>query len=113
MKDDTKEIDIIYSKTIKAGKRIYYLDVKKDRKDEMFLTITESKKVVNGTEESPIVQFEKHKIFLYQKDFDKLLDGLHEVIEYIKQRQPYAEENGYAATEEKSYFDSFLDDLEK
>ena len=29
--------EIVFSKAIKAGKRIYYLDVKKNRKDEMFL----------------------------------------------------------------------------
>ena len=29
--------EIVFSKSIKAGKRIYYLDVKKNRKDEMFL----------------------------------------------------------------------------
>ena len=33
--------EIVFSKTIKAGKRIYYVDVKKNRKDEMFLAITE------------------------------------------------------------------------
>ena len=38
--------EIVFSKAIKAGKRIYYLDVKKNRKDEMFLAITESKKIV-------------------------------------------------------------------
>ena len=27
--------EIVFSKAIKAGKRIYYLDVKKNRKDEM------------------------------------------------------------------------------
>ena len=32
--------EIVFSKAIKAGKRIYYLDVKKNRKDEMFLAIT-------------------------------------------------------------------------
>ena len=31
--------EIVFSKAIKAGKRIYYLDVKKNRKDEMFLAI--------------------------------------------------------------------------
>ena len=36
--------EIIFSKAIKAGKRIYYLDVKKSRKNEMYLAITESKK---------------------------------------------------------------------
>ena len=31
--------EIVFSKAIKAGKRIYYLDVKKNRKDEMLYLI--------------------------------------------------------------------------
>ena len=41
------EKEIVFSQTIKAGKRIYYIDVKKNRKDEMYLSITESKKNVS------------------------------------------------------------------
>ena len=74
--------EILYSKTIKAGKRIYYLDVKKNLKDDLFLAVTESKKVQpkNGMQ----VSFEKHKIFLYKEDFDKFMDGMNDVISYIK-----------------------------
>ena len=54
--------EIVFSKAIKAGKRIYYLDVKKNRKDEMFLAITESKKIVSGEGDDSQVSFEKHKI---------------------------------------------------
>ena len=43
---DMNDKEIVFSQSIKAGKRIYYLDVKKNRKDEMFLAITESKKIV-------------------------------------------------------------------
>ena len=43
---DMNDKEIVFSKSIKTGKRIYYLDVKKNRKDEMFLAITESKKVI-------------------------------------------------------------------
>lgn len=88
---DTNDKDIVYSQAVKAGKRIYYLDVKKNRKDEMFIAITESKKIVSGEGENPQVSFEKHKIFLYQEDFDKFLHGLHESIDYIRQRQGSAE----------------------
>ena len=45
---DMNDKEIVFSQSIKAGKRIYYLDVKKNRKDEMFLAITESKKIVMG-----------------------------------------------------------------
>ena len=36
MSADMNDKEIVFSKSIKAGKRIYYLDVKKNRKDEMF-----------------------------------------------------------------------------
>ena len=88
MEDSVKKIqveggdkEILYSKTIKAGKRIYYLDVKKNLKDDLFLAVTESKKVQpkNGTQ----VSFEKHKIFLYREDFQKFMAGLTEAIDFI------------------------------
>ena len=75
--------DIVFSKSIKAGKRIYYLDVKKNRKDEMYLAITESKKIVSGEGENVQVNFEKHKIFLYQEDFSKFMAGLEEVVRFV------------------------------
>ncbi len=80
--------EIVFSKSIKAGKRIYYLDVKKNRKDEMFLAITESKKVVSGDGDDSQVSFEKHKIFLYQEDFEKFMSGLLEAISFIKAERP-------------------------
>lgn len=76
--------EIVYSKAIKAGKRIYYLDVKKNLKDDLFIAITESKR--NQTKEGEPVTFEKHKIFLYKEDFDKFMDGMSEIIRYIKER---------------------------
>ncbi len=74
---------IYQTKSIKAGKRIYYLDVKKNRKDEMFLAITESKKVIMGEGDDSQVSFEKHKIFLYREDFQKFMAGLTEAIDFI------------------------------
>ena len=76
--------EIVFSKAIKAGKRIYYLDVKKNRKEEMFLAITESKKIVSGEGEDAQVSFEKHKIFLYKEDFEKFMEGLQQTIQFIE-----------------------------
>ncbi|MDR1369782.1 MAG: PUR family DNA/RNA-binding protein [Dysgonamonadaceae bacterium] len=83
-KSDNRESDIVFSHTIKAGKRIYYLDVKKNRKEELFLAITESKKVTID-EQSQYVQFEKHKIFLYKEDFDKFQEALNETLDFIRE----------------------------
>ena len=86
--------EIVFSQSIKAGKRIYYLDVKKNRKDEMFLAITESKKVVMGEGEDSQVSFEKHKIFLYKEDFEKFMNGLQQAVNFIQEQQgPYIRHN--------------------
>lgn len=84
---DKKESDIIYSKAIKAGKRIYYLDVKKSRNEDLYLAITESKKKVTGYDDDMQVTYEKHKIFLYKEDFDKFTEGLEDVVNFIKKEQ--------------------------
>lgn len=84
---DTNDKEIVFSKAVKAGKRIYYLDVKKNRKNELFLAITESKKVISGEGMTSQVSFEKHKIFLYKEDFEKFVSGLQETIAFINQNQ--------------------------
>ena len=87
MNGEMNDKEIVFSKSVKAGKRIYYLDVKKNRKDEMFLAITESKKVVTGEGENAQVSFEKHKIFLYKEDFEKFMSGLNQAIQYINDQE--------------------------
>jgi hypothetical protein len=78
----------VFSKVVRAGKRTYFFDVKSTRSNEYYLTITESKK---KNDASGNQVFEKHKIFLYKEDFDKFIEGLAEIIEYIKEKQPYAD----------------------
>ena len=45
---DGKDAEILFSRTVKAGHRIYYVDVKQNRRGEMYLSITESKKMASG-----------------------------------------------------------------
>ena len=81
------ERDFYFSRAIKAGKRIYYIDVKKSRRDEFFLAITESKKMIVGSGESARVNFEKHKIFLYREDFEQFSQAFQEALDFIKNEQ--------------------------
>ena len=81
--DEKRESEIVYSRSVKAGKRIYYLDVKKDRTGDYYLCITESKKRQSGEE---VPQFEKHKLFLYKEDFAHFSEGLNDVIAYVKEQ---------------------------
>lgn len=98
------EKEIVYSQTIKAGKRIYYIDVKKNRRDEMYLSITESKKIIQGEGENATVTFEKHKIFLYREDFAKFVSSLNDAIGFVVAEQgeyvPHYPAEGSAAAEE-------------
>lgn len=98
--DNNNDKEIVFSQAIKAGKRIYYVDVKKNRKDDMFVAITESKKIFTGEGEDAQVNFEKHKIFLYKEDFDKFMHGLQEAIHFIQERN--AQGSTATATEEKA-----------
>lgn len=105
--EERKDSEIVFSKSIKAGKRIYYLDVKKSRNEDLYLAITESKKKVTGFDEAEQQQkfvLEKHKIFLYKEDFSNFVEGLEEVIGYIKSqvgeiepRKPYVPQEEVAA----------------
>ena len=70
----------IFTKVVRAGKRTYFFDVKATRKDDYYLTITESKKRL-GKEGK--VFYEKHKIFLYKEDFEKFTEGLKDAVTYI------------------------------
>ena len=97
---DMSEKEIVFSKSIKAGKRIYYLDVKKNRKDEMFIANTESKKVVSGEGDDSQVSFEKHKIFLYKEDFEKFMTGLTQAISFINDNKSNDEETVINQAEE-------------
>ena len=81
--DEKRDQEIVYSRSVKAGKRIYYLDVRKARNNDLYLCITESKRRQNEGEEMP--SFEKHKVFLYKEDFAHFTEGLEDVIAYVVQ----------------------------
>jgi Protein of unknown function (DUF3276). len=78
--EDKNQKEEIFTKVVRAGKRTYFFDVKATRKDDYYLTITESKKRM-GKEGK--VFYEKHKIFLYKEDFEKFSEGLKDAVNYI------------------------------
>lgn len=65
---------------MKAGKRTYFFDIKSTRANDFYLTITESKRRVNGDS----FTYEKHKIFLYKEDFFKFVEALNETVNHVK-----------------------------
>ncbi|MDT8308181.1 MAG: DUF3276 family protein [Bacteroidales bacterium] len=87
--EDYKERNEVYSKSVRAGKRTYFFDVKSTKSDEYYLTITESKRRFNN--ENGKFFYEKHKLFLYKEDFEKFSEGLTDVISFIKKEQEVVE----------------------
>ena len=75
----------ICSKVVRAGKRTYFIDVKATRADDYYLTITESRKRVNADGSA---SFSRHQIYLYKEDFGKFMEGLGEMINFIKEHKP-------------------------
>ena len=102
------EKEIVYSQAVKAGKRIYYLDVKRNKRGELFLSITESKKITSGEGPDAAYSFEKHKIFLYQEDFSKFIGALSQAISFIHENQPG--ENKYDADNEEFAIEKGIDE---
>ena len=76
--------DLLFSESVKAGKRIYYFDVKQSRNGDKYIAITESKKIVDNSTEVPRFSFEKHKLFLYKEDYEKFSTALAKVIGIAK-----------------------------
>jgi hypothetical protein len=114
---DNQQKQEIYSKSVRAGKRTYFFDVKATRRNDYYLTITESKKRFGRDGKS---FYEKHKIFLYKEDFDKFFEGLTETIEYIKEANPqlidYEGEPGESGQETvmaENFTDLDFDDLDE
>ena len=109
---EASEKEEIYSKAIRAGKRTYFFDVKATRRNDYYLTITESKKRYH---KDGRFFYEKHKIFLYKEDFEKFIEGLNESVGYIKENGPeeILDDIIDSTDTPSSYTDVEFEDLEK
>tara|TARA_B100000579_G_C22725764_1_gene801662 strand:+ start:203 stop:604 length:402 start_codon:yes stop_codon:yes gene_type:complete len=77
---DNKNRDDIFSKSVRAGRRTYFFDVRSTRADDYYMTITESKR---HTKEDGSIFYQKHKIYLYKEDFASFLESFKEVKDFI------------------------------
>ena len=72
----------VYSKVVRAGKRTYFFDIKATKGNDLYITLTEIKKIFG---EDGNDNFQKHKIFLYKEDFEKFKEGLDDVLNKIEE----------------------------
>jgi len=72
---DVKEA--ILSKTVRAGSRTYFFDVKESVKGDKYLIISESRKK-NG-------EFEKHRLMVFEDDFKNFFSALKDIVAELQQ----------------------------
>ena len=120
---EMKEKDDLFSKAVKAGKRTYFFDVKSTKNDEKYITITESKRRFD--EGLQRFFYEKHKIFLYKEDFEKVSKGLTDAIKFVETGEypadyydepaprSYNNPEGESHSEIDSAIDRWFDNLDK
>ena len=73
-------VEEIFSKALRAGRRTYFFDVRETKAGDYYLTITESKKFTN---EDGTFYYKKHKIYLYKEDFAEFSTTLKESCDFI------------------------------
>ena len=120
------EAEDIYSKSLRAGRRTYFFDVRSTKAGDYYLTISESKKFTN---EDGSFYFKKHKIYLYKEDFEgfnellKEMEGIVidekglEVIsdrhqkDYVKEDHQTKSEDSKDSKSEENFTDVDFDDI--
>jgi hypothetical protein len=97
----------VYSKVVRAGKRTYFFDVKSTKGNDLYITLTESKKTFQDDGRD---NYQKHKIFLYKEDFEKFREGLEDVLMKIDELRSSGD---YSSDETpvESYSSVSFDDL--
>lgn len=69
----------VYSTKVRAGKRrTYFFDVRQTKRDDYYITLTESTKRYEGE------GYDRHKIFLYKEDFNRFQQHLSDTIDHVK-----------------------------
>jgi hypothetical protein len=115
---EKSDIDGIYSKVLRAGRRTYFFDVRETRAGDYYLTITESKK---NTNDDGSFFYKKHKIYLYKEDFGNFKEILDDITEFVvnergeeviseRHQKDFEAPNGQAVSDEISQTtDTFTD----
>ncbi len=88
----------LVSRCIKAGSRVYFIDAKQDSRGHNYIVISENRSNLKTGER------ERHRLFLYEEDFDKFTEGFMEVLDLIKQ--------GIGTSEDKQEDKSLLHNVE-
>ena len=73
-------MDALYSKSLKAGARTYFIDVREARNKAKYLTICESKPSKDGDK-----KFTRSSIMVFHDQVEQFRDVVSEAVDLLKQ----------------------------
>jgi len=76
----TNDMQEIFSRKIRAGRRTYFFDVRSTKAGDYYMTITES---IKEFDEQGTPSYRKHKIYLYKEEFQNFKNTFSEVSDFI------------------------------
>jgi hypothetical protein len=72
-------MDALFSKTIKAGDRTYFIDVKEAKNKSKYLTIAETKPSKEGEK-----KFTRSSVMIFDNQAEKFRDALEQAMQMLK-----------------------------
>jgi hypothetical protein len=78
--------EYVFSRTVKSVHRTYFLDVRATKGEDLFVSITESRKRQNS-DGTP--RYDRHKIVLYKEDILRFCEEFGIIEEFLKEQRPH------------------------
>jgi hypothetical protein len=76
---EQRKDDSLFSKRVKAGRRIYFIDIKRNKKGDLYLSISEKRKEKDGS-------VKRTRVIVFEEDVMKFEDAFNEVVVDLKKR---------------------------
>ncbi len=74
---EEREENAVFSERVPAGRRIYFIDVKRSSKGDLYLVISERRR----TEEGKV----RDRIWVFREDLDKFLEALEKATRVVRE----------------------------
>ncbi|MFZ8835079.1 MAG: DUF3276 family protein [Candidatus Caldipriscus sp.] len=76
---EQRKDDSLFSKRVKAGRRIYFIDIKRNKKGNLYLSISEKRREKDGS-------VKRTRVIVFEEDLMKFEDAFNEVVVDLKKR---------------------------
>ncbi len=94
MRDEDNQNEL-FTWVVKAGlNRLYYINIKQDKNNEIYLVIKESKREADGKKQV-------HRVMVFGKDMKKFVEGFKKSLEFVNSNNLLANYNEESPEQDK------------